>query len=83
MLRHLDIEWASEKVEGPARILTSLGIEIDSHKKVLCLLQAKQEDLEAELQQWYSRKKCKKCQLLSLIGKLLCGEGAAGRVNIY
>ena len=69
-LQRLGIEWAPEKVQGPAKILTFLGIEIDSHNKVLRLPQSKREDLEAELQQWYLRKKCTKCQLLSLIGKL-------------
>ena len=69
-LQRLGIEWAPEKVEGPAKILTFLGIEIDSHNKVIHLPQSKREDLEAELQQWYLSKKCTKCQLLSLIGKL-------------
>ena len=69
-LQRLGIDWEPEKVEGPAIILTFLGIEIDSHNKVLSLPQSKREDLEAELQQWYLRKKCTKRQLLSLIGKL-------------
>ena len=69
-LQRLGIEWAPEKVQGPAKILTFLGIEIDSYSKVLRLPQSKWEDLEAELQQWYLRKKCTKRQLLLLIGKL-------------
>ena len=40
-LQRLGIEWAPEKVQGPAKILTFLGIEIDSHSKVLCLPQSK------------------------------------------
>ena len=68
-LQRLGMEWAPKKVEGPAKILTFLGIKIDSHNKVLRLPQSKWEDLEAELQQFYLRKKCTKCQLLSLIGK--------------
>ena len=40
-LQRLGIEWAPEKVKGPAKILTFLGIEIDSHSKVLCLPQSK------------------------------------------
>ena len=52
------------------KILTFLGVEIDSHTKMLHLPQVKREDFEAELQQWCSRKKCTKCQLLSLISKL-------------
>ena len=52
MLQRLGIEWALEKVEGTAKFLTFLGIEIDLHNNVLRLPQAKREDLEAELQQW-------------------------------
>ena len=80
-LQCLGIEWALE-VGRPTRSLTSLGIEIDSHNKVLRLLQAKREDLEAELQQWYSHKQCTKRQLLLLIGKLSFAENVlpAGRI---
>ena len=43
-LQRLGIEWVPEKVEGPAKILTFLGIEIDSHNNVLRLPQSKRED---------------------------------------
>ena len=78
----LGIEWAPEK--PLAKVLTFLGIEIASHNKMLRLPQGKRENLKAEVQQFYSLKKCTKRQLLSPIGKLYLAEKGlpVGRIFI-
>ena len=66
----LGAQVASEKVDGPATILTFLGLELDSERQEIRLPADKLHELLAALQLWSTRKTATKRQLLSLIGKL-------------
>ena len=66
----LDVLLAPDKLEGPTTVLTYLGIEIDSDDQVIRLRDDKYSDLHSQLTQWIGKKRCKKRELLSLIGKL-------------
>ena len=59
-----------EKDEGPSTALPFLGIELDSMAMEICLQPDKLTRLQKELAAWKDRKKCKKRELLSLIGLL-------------
>ena len=61
---------APEKIEGPCQVITYLGIEIDSVNMVARLPKEKLIKLNNDLRQWGVRKKCRKRDLLSLIGSL-------------
>lgn len=61
---------APEKTEGPATRLEYLGIEIDTVSLIMRLPRSKLERLRQELEQWQSRKVCKKRELQSIIGLL-------------
>ena len=60
----LGVLLAPEKITGPARKITYLGIQIDS------LPTEKYNKLMAQLRSWGKRGKCTKRELLSLIGTL-------------
>ena len=79
---HLGIPLAPEKLEGPTTSLVFLGILIDTNRMETALPDDKLKELLAELQCWFSRKKCLKRELLSLIGKLnwACRVIPAGRI---
>ena len=66
----LGVPLASDKVIGPATVMTYLGIEIDSVSSTIRLPSEKFQDLCTLLQHWEARKKCTKRELLSLIGSL-------------
>lgn len=55
---------------GPATSLDFLGIILDTVAMELCLPQDKVAQLEMLLEQWASKRSCRKGDLLSLIGKL-------------
>ena len=63
----LGVPLASDKVIGPATVMTYLGIEIDSVSSTIRLPSEKFQDLCTLLQHWEARKKCTKRELLSLI----------------
>ena len=67
----LGVPLAPEKLVGPTRQLTFLGIEIDSESLQLRLPQDKLEKLKLLITSWHNRKAAKKRQLLSLIGHLV------------
>ena len=70
LFKWLGIPIAYEKMDGPTTLITYLGIQIDTENLKISLLQDKLRDLTAEVNNWKSRKKCKKLELLSLIGKM-------------
>ena len=77
----LGIPLAMDKLEGPAQVITFLGIELDSANMQIRLPWAKLLRLQAELCKWSDRKACRKKDLLSLIGQLAhaCKVVPAGR----
>ena len=66
----LGVPLASDKTEGPASVLTFLGIEIDTRLGIVRLPPDKMQELSHLLRFWVGRKKCTKRELLSLIGLL-------------
>ena len=66
----LGVPLTSDKTEGPASILTFLGIEIDTRLGIVRLPPDKLNELPHLLHTWFGRKKCTKRELLSLIGSL-------------
>ena len=73
---------AMDKVEGPATILTLLGLELDASRQQIRLSPDKLRELLAGLQDWSTRSKATKRELLSLIDKLSFAAWAvpAGRL---
>ena len=59
-----------DKTLGPYRSMEFLGILIDTVTGTLEISPDRMADIRSELQDWYSRPKCTKRQLLSLIGRL-------------
>ena len=78
----LGIPVAMDKVDGPATVLTFLGLELDSVLQQIRLPAEKLQAILKELEDWQQRKKATKRQLLSLIGKLSFAARAvpAGRL---
>ena len=68
--KELNVPLAPKKLEGPTRIITFLGISLDAANQTMSLPPDKFEEIREELDQWGSRSKCTKRELLSLIGKL-------------
>ena len=66
----LGLPVAAEKVEGPATVITFLGIEVDSVAQELRLPQVKLVRLKAILAEWEKRRSATKHQLQCLIGHL-------------
>lgn len=66
----LGLPVAPAKVEGPTKVLSFLGIELDTTQQELRLPQAKVDRLRDTLKEWYGRKYPSKRQLQSLIGQL-------------
>ena len=66
----LGVPLKQEKVEGPTTCLEFLGIILDTAKMELRLSDERIHNLEALLVHWDQRKRCRKRELLSLIGKL-------------
>ena len=59
-----------EKDEGPAIVISLLGMELDTEKLEIRLPQDKLQQLKAALGSWRAKKACRKRELLSLIGSL-------------
>ena len=70
MQRVSDEAGEPSKSVGPAMTLVFLGIEIDSFREELRLLEDKLMQLKEALSHWRGLKACKKRELLSLIGLL-------------
>ncbi len=68
--QELGFPLKDEKVEGPTRTITFLGIVRDSVKMEIRLPDDKAQELIATLEQWADKRKCRNRELLSLIGKL-------------
>ncbi len=68
--QRLGVPLAAEKVEGPSRGLTFLGIFLDTVKLELRLPEDKLRRLSSLIKTWQGRKSCTKRRLLSLIGHL-------------
>ena len=66
----LRIPIAPEKLEGPAKILTFLGIELDTERMTLRLPTEKIVELQMLITGWLGRKFCTLRDLQSLVGKL-------------
>ncbi len=59
-----------DKNEGPAQVITFLGLELDTNYLEIRLPSEKLTRLKALLSAWRGRKACKKRELLSLVGLL-------------
>ena len=70
IFKELGVPFALAKCEGPATVLTFLGIEIDTVKHELRLPAEKLRRLQETIAAWRGRKRCSKQELLSLIGQL-------------
>ena len=70
-----------EKDEGPATVITVLGMELDTVDREVRLPPEKLAHLQEALGRWRTRKVCRKRELLSLIGSLshACRAVRAGR----
>ena len=66
----LGIPLAPEKIIGPTRKITYLGIQIDTADMMISLQTGKYNKLMVQLRTWGRRNKCNKRELLSLIGTL-------------
>ena len=67
---YLGIPVAMEKLEGPATVLTFLGIEIDTKEMILRLPMTKLIELQGLVSTRLGKKSCLKRELQSLAGKL-------------
>ena len=67
---NLGFPVAREKIEGPATVLSFLGITIDTQSSELRLPAEKLARISSELDKWLTRKCATKRELLSLIGLL-------------
>ncbi len=70
-----------KKTEGPTKVITFLGIEIDSINMELCLPHEKLSELLSVLTKWRGMKCCRKRDLQSIVGSLnhACIAVRAGR----
>ena len=66
----LGVPIADDKLEGPAQVITYLGLEIDMVSMCIRLARDELLDLKEKLGGWISKKNCTKRELLSLIGSL-------------
>jgi len=64
------VSVAVDKLEGPDQTITYLGIQIDSVQQMIQLPADKRGSLVTTVEAWLARKKCKKRDLLFLIGSL-------------
>ena len=64
----LPLKWP--KLEGPSTVLIFLGIVLDTERLELRVLEEKLREIKVLITKWQTRKAGKKCELLSLIGKL-------------
>ena len=66
----LGLPLEEEKEEGPAAVITFLGMELDSMKLQIRLPGEKLGEMRATLRSWRGMKSCRKRDLLSVIGVL-------------
>ena len=66
----IGVPISHEKTVGPSSKLNYLGIEIDTVARCVRLPQEKYIPLMSLLKEWRGKRKCKKRELLSLIGSL-------------
>jgi len=66
----IGVPVAVDKLEGPDQSITYLGIQIDSVQQLIQLPADKCGSLVTTVDAWLGREKCKKWDLLSLIGSL-------------
>lgn len=79
LCNRLGVPLAPNKIEGPASILTFLGINIDTNEFRLSLPLPKLIATRTECRQWHSHCSCTKCQLQSLVGQLNHAAAVIGR----
>lgn len=79
--RWLGLPLKTRKIEGPTTKLIFLGIMLDTNLMEISLPEAKLHQLKVAITEWKLKKKCRKRELLSLIGKLAhaCKVVPAGR----
>ena len=70
LCEQLGVPVSMTKIEGPATVLTFLGIVLDTVRLELRLPTEKLIRLKAVLEGWSNKKSCTKRELLSLIGQL-------------
>ena len=70
MCLQLGIPLALDKVEGPSKSLTFLGIILDTERMEACLPEEKLARIRHQLEVWQGKKKATKRQILSLVGLL-------------
>ncbi len=70
LFRQLGVPIALHKTEGPARMITILGIVIDFVAGILQLPEEKLQQLLRTIKEWGDRRSCTKRKLLPLIGQL-------------
>ena len=82
VFRFLGVPVAEDKLEGPSQRIVFLGIQIDSASFSISLPNDKLSDLSVALRAWQNKKKCRKVELLSLIGSLsfACKVVKPGRI---
>ena len=66
----LGVPLVPDRIIGPTRTLTYLGIQIDTERMMVSLPAEKFDKLAVQWRTWGTRKKCTKRELLSLIGAL-------------
>ena len=66
----LGIPVALDKLVGPATDMIFLGIQIDTVNFLISIPEEKMNEVMELLPKWFSRRTCKKRELLSLVGKL-------------
>ena len=82
--KELGVPLKQEKVEAPTTCLEFLGIILDTERMELRLSEERVCTLEALLNHWILKKRCRKRELLSLIGKLshACRVVRVGRIFV-
>jgi hypothetical protein len=79
LLVNLGFTINPKKVEGPARIMTFLGVSIDCINRTLSLPSDKLIIMKLLCKQWLKKRKCTKRDLQSIIGKMnWCGRVLKG-----
>ena len=77
----LGVPLDDSKEEGPASVLTFLGIELDTQLGEVRLPRERRLGLRKKLEEWRGMKSCRKRELLSILGHLshACRAVRAGR----